>query len=172
MTLHSVFEMLEEHNSVSGWIVFFLILTYLIDISKLQINPWKCLGRFVNKKISSLGKMLTADLIEVVSNQSEEIKRLTEKTDKISTDLDNHIAESMRRDILDFQNSCINSRKHTREEWTYIHKLCGKYEEHVEKNELKNSEAEEAIRYIRHVYRECLENGKFVINGEINSDED
>ena len=68
----------------------------------------------------------------------------------------------MRREILDFQNSCLRKSKHTKEEWTYIHKLCGKYENHISTNKLQNSEVEEAIHYIKRVYRRILEDGNFI----------
>lgn len=161
MTLNAIITYIT--TTPTTWIAIFLIFTYLIDVSKLQINPWKWTGRMIRKGIKTFGNVMMSD----ISIQLSEVKELTENTQteikQVQENLNNHIAESMRRDILDFQNSCVNKRKHTKEEWTYIFKLCDKYTKHIEDNNLSNSEAEEAIKYIRHVYRDCLENGEFLI---------
>lgn len=182
MTVYEIGEFIYNHTNTQTWIIFFLIITYMIDISKIKLNPWKWVGGLFKKGLKELGNIFTEDIRNDLADfkQQNELKKksfsedytiLYEKLDnleksinRVNGKLDNHIAESLRRDILDFQNSCINKRRHTKEEWTYLYKMCDKYEKHVEENSLKNSEAEEAIEYIRHVYRECLENGEFLIN--------
>lgn len=186
MTLYEMGQFIYEHSNAQTWIIVFLIITYMIDISKIKLNPWKWVGNLFRICLKNIGNILTEDvrndLIDlkeqyeiVTQNHTFERTNLYDKLDnlentinKVNDKLNNHIAESIRSDILDFQNSCINKRKHTKEEWTYIYRLCDKYEKHVEENQLKNSEAEEAIDYIRHVYREYLENGEFLISSQLN----
>lgn len=181
MTLYSIYEKIQPYMSAQSWLIVLLILTYLIDISKIQLNPWKWVGKLIRKGLRDLGSVLTEDVRTELSTFKEqydtgtkahvkECMSLYDKLDNleknistVNEQLNNHIAESLRRDILDFQNSCINKRRHTKEEWTYVYKVCDKYEKHIEANHLKNSEAEEAIAYIRHVYRECLEDGDFLL---------
>lgn len=181
MTMHEIWEFVLLHTNTPFWIIVFLLLTYLVDISKIKLDPWKWVGKLIRNGLKKFGNVLTEDVRKDLSNFKEqydtgiqshvkECMSLCDKLDglentinNVNDKLNNHIAESLRRDILDFQNSCINKRKHTKEEWTYIYKMCDKYENHIAENSLKNSEAEEAIAYIRHVYRECLENGEFLI---------
>lgn len=217
MTLHSIIEMCQEVNT-SWWIILIIVVTSLIDISKLPINPWKWLGKLLKKGLKELGSIAGEDVrkdfyefkrdyteslathaesyqaflttieeittnVQTISEQYNTLQESVTNLSDINADIQislesiddqlgglrdklyNHVAESMRRDILDFQNSCINKRKHTKEEFTYIYTLCDKYERHIEENNLDNSEAEEAIAYIRKVYRECLENGDFIVGG-------
>lgn len=81
----------------------------------------------------------------------------------MKSDLKEHIADDMRTYIIDYQNQCIQKRRHTKEEWDRAYKMCDKYEKYIEDNHLKNSEADEAIAYIRKVYRHCLEDGEFLL---------
>lgn len=114
------------------------ILGVSIEILPIKISPLSWIGKRINRDISS-------------------------KVDKINTDLQEHIVDEWRTYIIDFQNQCINKRKHTKEEWNRAYKMCDKYEKYVEDNHLKNSEAESAIRYIRKVYDHCLEDGDFIL---------
>ena len=120
----------------------------------------KDLADFDNK----YSDQLTVQLIQINAIQ-QSIGRIEENTNTLENKLNNHVAESMRRDILDYQNSVLQNRRHTKEEWTYIYRLCDKYEKYIEDNDLSNSEAEEAIAYIRKVYRTKLESGEFILKG-------
>ena len=184
MTMYEIGQFIYEHSDTRFWIVIALIATYMIDISKIKLNPWKWIGNLLKKCLRDIGNILTEDIRNDLANFKEQynvstqnhiseytglydkLDNLENTINKVNDKLNNHIAESLRRDILDFQNSCINKRRHTKEEWTYIYKMCDKYENHIEENHLKNSEAEEAIGYIRHIYRECLENGEFLISSQ------
>lgn len=114
------------------------IIGFMVEIAPIKFSPLGWIGRRVNK-----------DMVV--------------KVDKIQSDLREHIVDEWRTYIIDFQNQCINKRKHTKEEWNRAYKMCDKYEKYVEDNHLKNSEAESAIRYIRKVYDHCLESGDFVL---------
>ena len=48
---------------------------------------------------------------------------IKEKIEKIETELEEHKLESQRYEILDFANSCMNHRRHTKEEFDHIIKV-------------------------------------------------
>ena len=129
-------------QDVQQWTTFIVLICTIsgvfIEILPIKINPIEWLGSRLNKKMNL-------------------------KMDEINEKLDEHIADDMRTYILDFQNQCLQKRKHTKEEWNRSYKMCDKYEEYIRANNLRNSEADEAIGYIRQVYRHCLEDGEFLI---------
>lgn len=153
---------LSSHNIA---VVIFIVLS-LIEITPIKICPFSAMLGWIGKKmtqpiqaeIEALKVENEQGLAEVRNN----IANIAEAVNVTKADLQNHIAESMRREILDFQNSCLHKTRHTREEWTYVHRLCDKYETHVRENGLKNSEVEEAIQYIRGIYRKILEDRDFI----------
>lgn len=121
------------------------LLGITVEIIPIKISPLGWIGKRINRTL--------IDKVDEIENQQKAIKE----------DLQEHIVDEWRTYILDFQNSCLNKRKHTREEFTRVYKVCDKYEEYVKTRKIKNSEADQAISYIKRVYEECLEEGEFLI---------
>lgn len=114
------------------------LLGIVIEITPIKLSPLRWIGKRINRSLS-------------------------DKIDRIEQDLQEHIVDEWRTYILDFQNSCLNKRRHTREEFKRVYGICDKYEKYIEKRNLKNSEIEDAMSYIRTVYKNCLENGEFLL---------
>lgn len=130
--------MSEILNYIGSGSVAVVVILSLIEFVPIKINPIQWIGNRFNKRIG------------------EDVRKINEK-------LDGHIADDMRTYIIDFQNQCLNKRKHTKEEFTRAYKMCDKYEQYVEVNKLKNSEADEAIAYIKRIYNHCLDSGDFIL---------
>ena len=117
------------------------IVGLFVEIAPIKISPLAWIGRRINRDINK-------------------------RVESMQSDLQEHIADDMRTYILDFQNQCLNKRKHTLEEFKRAYKMCDKYERYIEENNLKNSEATDAIAYIKRIYNHCLDSGDFVIGKE------
>ena len=128
-------DILQDSGSI---VAVCLIIGALVEITPVKISPLDWIGNRLNRGIRK---------------DIEDVK----------FDLKEHIADDMRTYIIDYQNQCIQKRRHTKEEWDRAYKMCDKYEKYIEDNHLKNSEADEAIAYIRKVYRHCLEDGEFLL---------
>ena len=151
----SIFDMvnlakINDGLSVGGIVV--IIVLSLLQFTKIPINPWTKIFRWIGNK---LNEDLKKDIAEV------------------NTKLDKHIEESekkdlsdTRRDILEFCNSCMNKRRHTQEQFTYIIKKCDTYEAYVEKHHIRNGEIQAAIAEIRRIYTKCLQENSFLKEGE------
>lgn len=153
MTLKSILDLLVGiKDQLSIGAIALIILLSLVQVSKINWNPWdKILGWFGSKFNSGL------------KNKVEEL----EKT------LNNHIKESMdekventRRDILEFCNACMNGRKHTQEQFRFILKKCDDYETYTEEHNIKNGEISSAIEEIRRIYKACLQKNSFLEAGK------
>lgn len=64
--------------------------------------------------------------------------------------------------ILDFENSCVNGRKHTKEEFDFIIGKCDYYGDYCNQNNIPNGVAEIAISDIKRRYLKCLKEGTFL----------
>ena len=69
---------------------------------------------------------------------------------------------SIRTLVLDFSNSCLNGRKHTKEEFDHILEENKIYERLVERYEIDNDVYKEAIAYIKRIYRKRLDKRDFL----------
>ena len=66
-------------------------------------------------------------------------------------------------EILEFSNSCINHRRHTKEEFDHIIDVCGKYDKYIKDNELTNGQVDAAHEYILELYKECMRTNDFAL---------
>lgn len=151
MTLQTIIDIVKEDGG--SWLVIVIIITSLVQVSPIKINPWTYIARKV-------GQAFTKDI--------------TDKVIAIESKLDDHISESNARDvrlrretILDFANSCMNKRKHTKEEFDFIIGECDKYETYCAANNIQNGVADASIEEVKRIYRRCLAENSFLqIPGE------
>ena len=153
MTLQAVWDLItgaKDEISI-GFLIVIILMTF-VQVSKININPWDWFFGLIGKKLN---------------------KELLDKVDEVDKKLDNHIKEdekekleSMRRDILEFANSCMNKRKHTQEQFTFVIKKCDEYEKYIEDNHIKNGEISSAIEEIRRLNTKCRQENSYLKPGE------
>lgn len=122
-----------------GWVI--LAFCTVFEIAPVKLHP-------VTAILGWIGKRLTGDIREDLN--------------KLRKDVDQQRISTIRSEILDFGNSCINGRKHTKEEFDYIIAENSAYEEIVEKYEIDNDVYRETYGYILRLYRRLLDEGKFL----------
>lgn len=153
MTLEAVWSTITgAKDEISIGFLILIVLMSLVQVSKININPWDWFFGLIGKKLN---------------------KEVFEKVDAIDKKLDDHIKEdqtekleSMRRDILEFANSCMNKRKHTQEQFTFVIKKCDEYEKYIEDNHIKNGEISSAIEEIRRLNTKCRQENSYLKPGE------
>lgn len=155
MSLKDILSLAAIKDTLSYGGLAFIILASLLQISKININPW-------DKIFGWIGDRLNSNLNTQLKEFKNEMKELKDR-------LNDHIRESeikdlqdIRRDILEFANSCMNGRKHTKEQFDFIIKECDDYESYIEKNKIKNGVVTSAIREIRRLNDKCIQENSFL----------
>jgi len=149
MSISAIWNLIvDAKDELSIGVVILIIFMSLIQVSKININPWDWL-------LGGIGKKLNASID----------KKVTE----IEAKLDAHIRadeveklETKRRDILEFANACMNGRKHTQEQFKFVIKKCDEYETYIEKNDIKNGEISSAISEIRRLDTKCRQTNSYL----------
>lgn len=85
------------------------------------------------------------------------------KLDSLAKDFEAHKVDSWRSEILDFANSCMNRRKHTKEEFDHIISVHDDYAKYVEEKKIENGQVKLAYEYIAELYRHCCEKNSFLV---------
>lgn len=153
MTISAIWALLLSYKEeVSFGIFIAIVLASFIQISPIKINPWDWFFGHIGKKINK----------EVF----DKVEAIDKKLDKHIEDDNKEKLEVKRRDILEFANACMNGRKHTQEQFTFVIKTCDEYEAYIEKNHLRNGEISSAIEEIRRLYIKCRQNNAFLKPGE------
>jgi hypothetical protein len=126
-----------------------------------------------NSKITDLRTDL--DAFEVRTNNSIcEIKNGTntnceimkKELAAIKKSNDMQTIRQIRAHVLDFANSCLNKRKHTKKEFDNIIRENAQYEALVKKHRVKNAVYKEDFAFIMKVYDKCRENNSFLKDPE------
>ena len=125
-----------------------VVLT-LLQISKININPWSWLAR-------KLGRAINGEVIE--------------KVDKLGSDLNDLRSESEEREaitcrsrILHFGDEIMHGKEHTKEHFDQMLSDIDYYEKYCEEHkDFKNSIAAATIERIRAVYQKCIKENSFL----------
>lgn len=127
-----------------------LFFSIFIEIVPIKINP-------ISAILKWMGKIINKDINEKLNNMSTKLEDVSERIDKIEIN-------DMRSAILDFANSCMNERRHTKEEFEHIIDLHTQYEETIESKGLKNGRVDLAFKYISDLYTSSLKENTFLDN--------
>lgn len=135
---------------MNAWdiVLYLLGALSLVQISPIKINPWSWVGKQIKN-------MLTGDIctkIDSIAGELDEIKK-NYQMEKVS---------SMRWRVMDFGNSCLQGRKHTKEEWEHCISELAEYESYCNGNSIHNGVMEEMSKFLRKTYRDRLDKKDFL----------
>lgn len=167
MTFQEFLSSIGFPNEFSFWTLLVFLMSIGIEIMpSFKWNPWTSLFKWI-------GSAFNSKIDAKMDSVRGELKVLDTKIDRVQTELDKHVADSKvkelqdtRRDILDFCNSCMNGRKHTREQYDFMIKQCDIYSRYIKDNDIPNGVIEAAIKEIRRLYDERIQKNDFLKEGE------
>lgn len=115
----------------------FVLLTVFVEITPIKLNPIQWIGSRFNSGIRN-------------------------DIDKMQKKLDEHIVQSYRNIILEFQNELLSGKLHTQEQFNVVLQACDAYEAYIEENNIRNGVITQAIEYIRQTHIQCLSARSFI----------
>ena len=143
-------DLLEFINCCDGTTIIGLIvaLGVFVEIVPVKLNPLSSIVKW-------LGNCLNSETKEQLSSISEKLEDLSCRIDKIEIN-------DMRSSILDFANSCMNERKHTKEEFEHMIDVHSQYDDIITERGLTNGRVDLAFKYISDLYIKCLNENTFL----------
>lgn len=160
MTFQEFIASIGFKSGISFWgVVAFLMSIGIEIIPKVKWKPWSSL-------LAWLGSKLNARTEEKVDSLSQKVEALNKELTKHIADSEINTLQDNRRDILNFCNSCMNKRKHTKEEYDFVIAQCDAYEKYIECNDVKNGVITAAIKEIKRLYEKCIQENSFLKEGE------
>lgn len=140
---------------VSGGGVVVLLLS-LVQISKIQINPWSWLAR-------NVGRAINGEVIEQVKGLDEKMKQLETNLDNVRKADERRDIEQRRVRILRFGEELLRNIRHTKEHFDQILIDITVYESYCGKHpEFENDVTTETISHIKNVYQQCWKEHSFL----------
>lgn len=150
--MNELFEFFTEAFDGIKSVVLLLFGSGLIACEITPIVKFKPISFF----LSWLGKKLNKEVID-------DINKLKIDVNSVKKDLQSHVIESQRRDILNFADKLRYDKTRSKEEYDYIITLYDRYKQYLEENNLDNGKVTLAYEYITKKYKECMENNSFYI---------
>lgn len=119
--------------------------------------------------LDSFEKRTDASIKEIKTGSNKNCEAMKKRLDKMEESNDRQTVRQIRAHVLDFANSCLNGRKHTKLEFENIINENAAYEVLCKKYKIKNQVYKEDYDYIIKVYHKCQEEGSFLKEKDIAS---
>jgi len=152
MSIQEILAALGIKGVVSWSVGILLVLSMLVEVSKIKINPWSTLAK-------RLGRAINSDV-------TAELAAIKKKLDEHVTMDDRRNADGHRTRILHFNNELLREINHTKEEFIEVLAEIDAYEHYCEEHpEYPNNRAVLAIENIQEVYKDRLKKHDFLQEG-------
>lgn len=146
MTIKAIYDAIAPNGITYGGVITLLVIvSLLVQISPLKLDPWSWIGDQLNKNIK------------------KEISEMRTDVSTTEKKLDEHIAQSLRTKIINFQDDILQKGMlKTQAQWKEVQRACGEYEAYITANNLVNGDATEAIEFIHQEYQRCASTRNFM----------
>lgn len=170
-TVSKIWELVKDISGVVG------ALSFVIEFTPIKLHPLSfiCskLGKAFNKEIKSEMdamkkdlqddlKTVKSDIQEVSTNLKKTEEHFTEEVKKIDTKSTERYIKQLRGDILNFSNSCMNHKLHTKDEFEHVIAEHEEYEELLKSLGRTNGVVSIEFEYIKDVYQKCCKDNSFL----------
>ncbi len=100
--------------------------------------------------LKRLGNLINADIKKQLDELQKEVTEFK--------------VDSWRTEILGFSDSCMNHKRHTKEQFDHMIDILDKYEAYITENKLVNGQADVAHEYILEIYKQCIRENDFALD--------
>lgn len=149
MSIREILAVLGVQEAVTLGIGILLVLSMVVEVSKIKLNPWSWLAKIIGRAVNA-----------EVAKELAEIKKTLDN--HIDTD-DRRTADGHRARVLHFNNELLRNIPHTKEEFIEVLTEIDAYEKYCKAHEdYQNNRAVLAIENIRETYKERLRKHDFL----------
>ena len=185
--LSGIFKLTKIEINPVGWIIGWIGKNFTKDVQK-DIADLKAdtASKFEEVKTDRANKIeeLKIDYDEKITNLKEDLDQFEKRTnlnidemkngthsncellktrlDQMEKSNDMQTVRQIKAHVLDFANSCMNKRRHTKRDFDNIIDENTEYERLVKKYKLVNDVYKEDYEFIMKVYHKCQEEGSFL----------
>lgn len=147
-----IIDLIQNNYALIPWIIIFISIFF--EITPIRLNPISSVCTWIRKKF--------------MQDTDNKLYAIEQKLDSISNRVDTIEINNIRSEILSFGNSCMNGRRHTREEYDHIIDLHTQYDERIRELGLVNGRMKLVYSYITDRYKDHLMNDDFLDSSVMN----
>ena len=124
------------------------VLSTFIEVSKIKINPWSSLFKWIGSKMME-------DVKTEIKEIKDEQKELAKKQEELKRQRAIDAADAIKAEIFKFYNECQKEQRHSEAEFNHIIKQNKKYENLIEETGEENGVYTAEYKYILAIYEKC-----------------
>lgn len=132
-----------------------LCLGTFVEVSKIKINPWSSLFKWI-------GNCLMADVKAELKEVKEEQKELAKRQDELARQRAIDAADRIKAEIFSFYNECQKGQRHSEAEFNHIIQQNKKYEDLIEETGEENGVYTAEYKCILAIYEKCQREKDFL----------
>lgn len=139
MAISDIAELMMTSHPEGIVVVAFLLISSLIQIAPIRLNPWDIMLGWVGAKINK--------------SQQDAIEGMDRRLKDLEIRVTNRDVKDMRQAVLDYAKECRAGTEHTDEDWQQILDIMEEYERFcTEHPDIKNGRVKENTKYLRSLY--------------------
>ncbi|MCD8286170.1 MAG: hypothetical protein LUD50_02960 [Clostridia bacterium] len=132
-----------------------VFLGTFIEFSKIKINPWSSLFKWIGDKLMSGVK---EELKEVKTEQ----EKISKEQERMSLQIASDACDAIKGEIFRFYNECQKGQRHSEAEFNYIIQQNRKYEQLIQATGGTNGVYDMEYKRIMDVYGKCQRDHDFL----------
>nr|DAU50106.1 MAG TPA: hypothetical protein [Caudoviricetes sp.] len=143
-------------GAVLGWIVVALGgLGTFVEVSKIKINPWSSLFKWIGKKMNE-------EVMEEIKCLKKSDEEICKKQAEIERQQAIDTADTIKAEVFSFYNECKRGLKHSEAEFNHIAQQNKKYMAIIEVTKEPNGVYEAEYEYIMEIFKEAMTKNDFL----------
>ena len=143
-------------GAVLGWIVVALGgLGTFVEVSKIKINPWSSLFKWIGKKMNE-------EVMEEIKCLKKSDEEICKKQAEIERQQAIDTADTIKAEVFSFYNECKRGLKHSEAEFNHIAQQNKKYMAIIEVTKEPNVVYEAEYEYIMEIFKEAMTKNDFL----------
>nr|DAP06908.1 MAG TPA: hypothetical protein [Caudoviricetes sp.] len=143
-------------GAILGWIVVALGgLGTFVEVSKIKINPWSSLFKWIGKKMNE-------EVMEEIKDLKKSDEEICKKQAEIERQQAIDTADTIKAEVFSFYNECKRGLKHSEAEFNHIAQQNKKYLAIIEVTKEPNGVYEAEYEYIMEIFKEAMAKNDFL----------
>lgn len=143
-------------GAIIGWVAGALaVLGTFIEVSKIKINPWSSLFRWIGKK-------LNADVMDEIKELKKNDEEIRKEQEEIKRQQAIDACDAIKAEVFGFYNECKRGMKHSEAEFNHIAQQNKKYEALLKVTKEPNGVYEMEFEYIMEIFKKAMAENDFL----------
>lgn len=143
-------------NCGTAIVIGAIVLTSLIQIAPIKVNPWSALTKWI-------GKALNGDVVKELKSLQDDVSTLNKEVKKNANEMEKQNAVNCRVRILRFGDEIIHGVLHSKDSFDQTLQDITTYTNYCNEHpDFKNDMTALTSKRIEEAYEECMRKGTFL----------